>query len=162
MANKKIVTAKSIVEEDIPYVYDHCIEVLWEKSEFNQDTKVLSEKHQEIIRKYLHQLSGNIGNKTLSITMNDDDLETKSEKLHFLAGKASEKTVEVYEDLKHRISKQNKIPNDVAAKTVVVCADKVFKRGIDPMQQTVSAYFEKQELNSFKSSTQDKQKVASA
>lgn len=160
MANKKNINAKNIVENDVPFVYDNCLNALTKEKSYTKDTPVLNEKRQEKIRGLMHQLAGNIGNKILSITMNDDDLETKSEKLNFLAGKAAGKTVETCGNIKQSIVLQNKVTTEIASKTVDKCAFDVFKRHKAATKETVSAVFDKQELKNFKTTEKSKAKIA--
>lgn len=160
MANKKIVNAKTIVENDVPFVYDNCLNELAKLKNYTKNTPVLNEKRQEKIRGFMHQLAGNVGNKILSITMNDDDIEIKSEKLNFLAGKAAEKTVETCKNIKETIIAQNKVAIDIVSKTVDKCAFDVFKRHKAATKETVSAVFEKQELKNFKVAKKSKTKIA--
>lgn len=160
MVNKKIVNANTIVENDVAYVYDHCSDVLWDTDAFSKETKVLSKERQEKIRGLWHQFAGNVGNKILSITMNnEEDFEIKSDKLQFLSGKAADKALEVNADIV-KILGSKKVPLDVALKTSAVCADDVFERHKAATKETVSAVFEKQELASFKDKKAEKEKVA--
>lgn len=151
-----------IVNDVVPNVYNSIIETVKSNSDFDEKTNVLSEANMAKLRSFWHKYYGNVGNKILAATMSERNVEEVENMLNILSEKAGEKAVDVYEEIVKKVCSSKRIPRDIASKSTVICCENVGKRQIEPMQQTVSAIFEKQQLSEFEQTHIENERVANA